>query len=315
MKSLFENERRAYFNIYDDWVFHYIFSRETQESKQALIAVLNVILHRKEDPIVDIQLKDPQFFGDRQEDKDSVLDIKALTDSGELIDIEVQNRKLTFFCDRAVYYGGKLVNSALEKGEDYDKIKKSVVISFVNGSLFSDTDKLHTTFRQREIEEGIQLSDRLELHFIELGKVDPDKAIESLDPVEKLAAYMRYASDETKEDYIQHLIQVGGDAIKMTEKLFRDLTEDEIAYERRERKLKYEHDHVTEIVYAKKEGALEMLVKQICIKLGKGKTAAEIAEALEEDLVYIERICATAKEYEPDYDIEAICEKFEYYRK
>lgn len=38
MKSLFENERRSYFNIYDDWVFHYIFSRDTEESKQALIA-------------------------------------------------------------------------------------------------------------------------------------------------------------------------------------------------------------------------------------------------------------------------------------
>ena len=104
MKSLFSNERRRYFNIYDDWVFHYIFSRDTEESKQALIAVLNVILQRESDPIIDIQIKDPGFYGERDEDKDSVLDIKALTNSNEIIDIEVQNKNLSFYCDRSTIF-------------------------------------------------------------------------------------------------------------------------------------------------------------------------------------------------------------------
>lgn len=314
MKSLFENERRSYFNIYDDWVFHYIFSRDTEESKQALMAVLNVILQREDDPIIDIQIKDPDFYGERDDDKDSILDIKALTNSNEIIDIEVQNKNLTFFCDRSVYYGGRLVNSALEKGEDYDKIKKSIVISIVNGTLFPETKKLHTIFRLREIDDGIQLSDRLELHFLELSKVPLGKPVEQLDPVEKLAAYFKYASDKTKEDYVQSLIQYGGEAIRMTEQLFRDLTEDEIAYERRERKLKFEFDHNTELVHARKEGLekgeMLKLIQLVCKKLAKNKSVQEIASDLEEDPACIQRICTAARGSAPDYDIEEIYKRF-----
>lgn len=94
--------------------------------------------------------------------------------------------------------------------------------------MFTETEKIHTVFRLREVEDGIQLSDRLELHFLELGKILPNTPVEHLDPVEKLAAYLKFAGDETKEDYIQNLIQSGGDAIKMTEQLFRALTEDEM---------------------------------------------------------------------------------------
>lgn len=325
MKSLFENKHRRYFNIYDDWVFHYIFSRDTKESKAALIAVLNVILRREEDPIIDIQIKDPDFYGERDQDKESVLDIKALTDSNEIIDIEVQNKNLSFYCDRTVYYGGRMVNSALEKGEDYDKMKKSIVISIVNGTLFHETGKLHTVFRLREINEGIQLSDRLELHFIELGKVPAGKPVESLTPVERLAAYLKFAGDETKEDYVQDLIQSGGDAIKMTEQLFRELTEDEIAYERNERKLKYELDRNTELAHARKEGIATgmekgiaagmekgetlLLIKQVCKKLAKSKPAAQIAAELEEDPAHIEHICTAAQGFAPDYDIQEIYDK------
>lgn len=314
MKSLFENERRSYFNIYDDWVFHYIFGRDTEESKRALIAVLNVILQREDDPIINIQIKDPDFYGEHDDDKDSILDIKALTNSDEIIDIEVQNKNLAFYCDRSVYYGGRLVNSALEKGEDYDKMKKSIVISIVNGTLFPETKKLHTIFRLREIDDDIQLSDRLELHFLELSKVPLDKPVEQLEPVEKLAAYFKYASDKTKEDYVQSLIQYGGEAIRMTERLFRDLTEDEIAYERRERKLKFEFDHNTELVHARKEGLekgeMLKLIQLVCKKLAKNKSVQEIASDLEEDPACIQRVCTAAKGSAPDYDIEEIYERF-----
>lgn len=206
------------------------------------------------------------------------------------------------------------MNSALEKGEDYDKMKKSIVISIVNGTLFPETKKLHTIFRLREIDDDIQLSDRLELHFLELSKVPLDKPVEQLEPVEKLAAYFKYASDKTKEDYVQSLIQYGGEAIRMTERLFRDLTEDEIAYERRERKLKFEFDHNTELVLARKEGLekgeMLKLIQLVCKKLAKNKSVQEIASDLEEDPACIQRVCTAAKGSAPDYDIEEIYERF-----
>lgn len=92
MSRLFENTRREFFKIYVDWTFHYL----TEDSNNALIAVLNTILNRKTDPIVSIQIMNPDDYSEANTQKKSILDIKAKTDIGELIDVEIQNGNLLF---------------------------------------------------------------------------------------------------------------------------------------------------------------------------------------------------------------------------
>ncbi len=50
------------------------------------------------------------------------------------------------------------------------------------------------------------------------------------------------------------------------------------------------------------EGAEQKLVHLICRKLRKKKTPSEIAEALEEDLTDIQKICDTLSAFAPDYE-------------
>ena len=223
------------------WVFHYIFSRDAEENKQALIAIINVILGREADPIESIQIMNPYIYGEKPYMKGAVLDIKAQTSLGELLDIEMQNGNLEFYADRSVFYCGKLINLSLEKGEDYDKMKKSIVISIVKGNVLLQTKKLHSTFYFLESEEHFRLSETAEIHFVELEKVDVHKSIEEMDPLERLAAYMLFAGDRTQEMYVQDLIERGGEAVTMAERLFKELPEDQIAFEMREQQIKTEH--------------------------------------------------------------------------
>ncbi len=223
------------------WVFHYIFSRDAEENKQALIAIINVILGREADPIESIQIMNPYIYGEKPYMKGAVLDIKAQTSLGELLDIEMQNGNLEVYADRSVFYCGKLINLSLEKGEDYDKMKKSIVISIVKGNVLPQTKKLHSTFYFLESEEHFRLSETAEIHFVELEKVDVHKSIEEMDPLERLAAYMLFAGDRTQEMYVQDLIERGGEAVTMAERLFKELTEDQIAFEMREQQIKTEH--------------------------------------------------------------------------
>lgn len=51
------------------------------------------------------------------------------------------------------------MNSSLENGEEYDRMKKSIVISFMNGIIFKDLSSLHTVFQLRERNCGHLLSD------------------------------------------------------------------------------------------------------------------------------------------------------------
>ena len=151
MSILFKNPRRELISLTDDRTFHYAFSRDTEDSKRALIAILNVILDKKDDPIESVSILNPVIYGEHENSKDSVLDIKAITNSQELIDIEMQGNIFKTYPERSLFYGGRLVNSALEKGQNYDKLKKSIVISIVDGVLFKDVDKVHTTFKLKVI--------------------------------------------------------------------------------------------------------------------------------------------------------------------
>ena len=80
----------------DDYVFHAVFGRDTEESRAALIEILNIILERKQDPIRAIVIKNPIEIPDREADKESVMDIRAETESGELLDIEIKQATCSF---------------------------------------------------------------------------------------------------------------------------------------------------------------------------------------------------------------------------
>lgn len=56
----------------------------------------------------------------------------------------------------------------------------------------------------------------------------------------------------------------------------------------------------------REEGEENKLIRQVCRKLRKGKSVAEIAEDLEEDEAHIQSICDIAVEYEPDYLEESV---------
>lgn len=70
-----------------------------------------------------LEITNPIDLGEWMPDKDTTMDIKAKTDSGELLTIEMQVDKLTYYRNRALFYGGRLVNSSLKSGEPYDKTK------------------------------------------------------------------------------------------------------------------------------------------------------------------------------------------------
>ena len=56
----------------------------------------------------------------------------------------------------------------------------------------------------------------------------------------------------------------------------------------------------------RREGADLKLISMVCRKLQKEKQPEEIAVELDDELALIERICETAEETAPEYDVDAI---------
>ena len=268
------------------YVFHAVFGRDTDESRAALMEILNIILERKDDPIKSIILKNPIDTAEREDEKETIMDIRAETNSGEELDIEMQSGNLRVYPDRILFYGGRLVNSSLQQGLKYDKMKKSIVVSIINGILFSEIDCCHSIFDVRERETGLLLSDRLEFHFLELGKVDGDKPVEKLTEIERLAAYLKYANDEDRQDYVQEIISSEG--LTMIENAYRKVTQDEIEYERMESRLKYQLQYNTDMSMAKQEGIEQGRAEGELV--GRQEMKLELARAMKAKGMEIEAI-------------------------
>ena len=60
-----------------------------------------------------------------------------------------------------------------------------------------------------------------------------------------------------------------------------------------------------------KRGLNQQIIKQVCIRLKRSKTAEIIAEELEEDIVLIQEMCDVAMDFGPEYDIEKVYEAWE----
>ena len=247
-------------------------------------------MERKDDPIKSIVLKNPIDTAEREDEKETIMDIRAETSSGEELDIEMQSGNLRVYPDRVLFYGGRLVNSSLQQGFKYDKMKKSIVVSIINGILFAELDSCHSIFDVRERQTGLLLSDRLEFHFLELGKVDGQKPVEALTEAERLAAYLKYANDEEKQDYVQEIIYSEG--LTMTENAYRKVTQDEIEYERMESRLKYQLQYNTDMSMARQEG-LELGLEQGRTEgeaAGRQEMKLELARAMKADGESVDKI-------------------------
>ena len=280
----FKNSHRKEMPQTSDYVFRMLYGQDTEESHNALIAVLNIVLDRKDDPIRKIVVKNPIILGNSENGKDVLMDIRAETDSGELLDIEMQSGHLIHYPERSVYYGGKLVVSGLQTGEEYGKLRKSIVVSFIDGVLFPDLEGCHHVFQLLKKDHGRLLSDRLSICFVELGKADPKREVSELTPAERLAAYMKYAADEEQADYIERILAEEEELI-MAETLYRKLTQDEIAYEEMETRIRTEFARNTELCHARREGRLEgeILLSKLTARLLADDRIEDLKRAAEDE--------------------------------
>ena len=261
------------------YVFKAVFGQDNDRSKKALILLLNTILDRKDDPITRIRILNPIIIGQSDVSKEGIMDIMAETQNGLILDIEAQSGHFKEYSNRALRYANALLEKALKRGDPYDTMEKSIVVTIADGKPYKAAGKLHCVFDIREREAGVPMTDRLEFHCVQLGFVDETKPVAELSPLELVAAYLKYAADEDKAGYTSELLEYGEGVIDMAENIFRDVTLDERAWvEKRSRELA-EHTRASEIYQAREEGIEQGRTEGIAEGEASGRAAEKIEMA------------------------------------
>ena len=156
-----------------DFVFKGLFGHE--KKPEILISFLNAVL-TPEEPITSITFKDRTLDRRYRKDKVGVLDLLAQTDKGELVNVEVQLADENDMIERSLFYWSRLFSGQLESGHFYDQLERTICINILDFNLM-DTDDYHSSYRLKERDRNDELTDLLEIHYIELKKMKDIKDV------------------------------------------------------------------------------------------------------------------------------------------
>ena len=176
-----------------DFVFKKIFGNEKHPN--ILISFLNAVI-KPTDLIKSVQIKNTDIEKEHIEDKYSRLDIKAVTNNGEHINIEIQVKNEYNMIKRSLYYWSKMYEGQLTKGQDYDTLSRTICINILDFKYLKN-DNFHNCYRLKEKNTNEELTDVMELHFIEIPKLR--KLENSEDISDMLEAWITFIERPTSE--------------------------------------------------------------------------------------------------------------------
>jgi len=250
-------------SLKNDFVFKLIFGDE--KNKDVLVAFLSAVLNMPEEEFQGLEIINTELLREFKEDKKGILDVRVKTKFGKQIDIEIQILPNAWMAERTLYYWSKMYSGQIKEGDDYERLKKCVTINIVDFECVP-VKMAHTVFHVTEDRTGHKLTDVLEIHYLELPKLEDEQVRKEDDEI--VVDWMMFIDAESEG--VMEMLAEKNVGIKKAYNILKIVSQDEKArmlYEARQAELM---DQMTRIKEAEKRGREE----------GETKRTIEIAKNL-----------------------------------
>ena len=211
------------FNALNDYFVRYLFTSSGSEA--ILLDFINSVMKDSNfNTFKSLEILTPFNIKNNYLDKESIVDVKCVTEKNSVVIIEVQLQGNLRFSNRILYYWAKTYSNILKHGESYDSLHPVISINLLNFNI-SDDDKVHSCYILKDKNSNRIFSDHLQIHLIELKKFRKDllsldlniwldfftnkNLEESMSDIVKEKTIM----DEVREKYIQFI----ADSVMMSE--------------------------------------------------------------------------------------------------
>ena len=254
-----------------DFVFKKIFGNEKHPN--ILISFLNAVI-KPTDLIKSVQIKNTDIEKEHIEDKYSRLDIKAVTNNGEHINIEIQVKNEYNMIKRSLYYWSKMYEGQLTKGQDYDTLSRTICINILDFKYLKN-DNFHNCYRLKEKNTNEELTDVMELHFIEIPKL---RKLENTEDIsDMLEAWITFIESPTSE--LIDKLEMSSDEIKEAKEELLRLSGNDKERERYEKRFESLLEQNSLLANAERKGLQKGIEKgkKEGLKEGENRKAIEIA--------------------------------------
>ena len=228
----------------NDFFIRYFFGLKGDED--LLLSFINAIMIDSNfATFKSVEIINPFNLSEKANNKESIVDLKAIAEDGIIVIIEIQTYSTKNFFERTLYYWSKNYSNILKKGEDYPELKPVISINLIDDILFDKNDKrMHTCYLLKEKNTNEILTDHIQLHgfcpplaYMEIPKFD-----EKADIKRELKNWILFLKSNKEEDMSQLLKE---DTIfEKAMKKYNYFTDNEDLlneYDKREAYLVYQH--------------------------------------------------------------------------
>ena len=262
----------------NDFVFKKVFGKKGNESilKDFLEAILKIKIEKIEvRPEVELEKE-------LIDEKTGILDIEAIVDEETIIDIEMQMKDQYNMIERSLFYWAGLYHNGLKKNEEYEENRKAITINILNFDLFKE-GPYHEKVELRRKYKNIKLTDKLEMHFIQLEKF---KRSGNKEDNRELWNWLTFICNKDEKEVEEAMEE--NEEIKKAQEEVEYLTGDEATRRIAFLREKAERDYATNISGARKEGEAKGIEegKIKGVKEEKKRVAKEMLEkGLDDQLI------------------------------
>lgn len=236
--------------VTNDVMFKALFVKKDGDYK-ILRSFLSAALKIPKSEIVNILIKNPELVPLYYEGKLVRLDI-MLTTTKHVINIEMQVADVKFYKERSLMYCARMYHDELKEGENYGEAHPCIGIHILNFTMFPDVKEYHSSFSMREDTRHEQLTDKMQLHFLELPKVVKVSDTNKPDENDELRLWMQLFRAETEEE-LNMLSNTNVEAIRDSVTVIRTLSADEQIREYVRQREKALQDYYSDISVARNE--------------------------------------------------------------
>ncbi len=184
----------------NDYFIRYFFGLKGDED--LLLSFINAIMIDSNfATFVSAEIINPFNLSEKANNKESIVDLKAVTEDGIIVIIEIQTYSTKNFFERTLYYWSKNYSSVLKKGNKYAKLRPVISINLIDDILFDKTDNImHTCYLLKEKNTNQILTDHIQLHYVEIPKFDKNSNIRK-----ELKNWILFLKSNKEEDMSQLL--------------------------------------------------------------------------------------------------------------
>lgn len=240
----------------DDHIFKTLLTHP--DAKPVLIDVLSSSMNRN---VTDAAVRNNELPISDDNEKGERLDVNCIIDNKDQADVEMHGSHIeevdnehTNFINKYIYYLTDLHSSQPSKGKKYRELARTYQITFCNYTIYPN-QKDYITRASMRTENGIQITDQINLILVELSKLDEilKKPVDKLTPLEMWSIFFKFAPDIKHRDVVNKVI-AEKEELRMASALLMEISQDEHQRAKYRSRRMFETDQASNILTAEERG-------------------------------------------------------------